>query len=137
MDGQRKNGVFEVLIVEDDSMLRSALVESARTLGMKVVESPDGFDAWTKIQNQVFEGMIIDMNLPRRPGHELVTMIRNGSRSNSSHCTIVVLSGYLKREIVEGLAGKVEKAFTKPADIEEVVQKLYDLMLEKRKKEAA
>jgi CheY-like chemotaxis protein len=125
---------FKVLIAEDDEMLREILVEAAEGAGMKVWTAIDGSEALLKSQNQHFDGILIDMNLPKRLGHEVVAMIRTEGPCQKS--TIVVLSGYLKKEVAITLAGKVDKAFTKPADIDDVIASLQNLM-EKKYKAAA
>ncbi len=123
---KNKTSKFNILIAEDDEMLRSALVEAAEGAGFRVVAAVDGSEALIKSQNQHFDGILIDMNLPKRLGHEVITMIRAGGPCKAS--VIIVLSGYLKKEIVETIAGKVNKAFTKPADIDQVIEALQSLL---------
>lgn len=132
---ETKTARYTVLIAEDNLMLRKALVEAAAAKNMNVVEAVDGSEALVKSQNQQFDGILIDMNLPKRLGHEVIHMVRKESPSQDA--VIVVLSGYLKKEVVEAIAGKVNKAFTKPADIEEVINTFHDLIQKKGPAQAA
>jgi DNA-binding response OmpR family regulator len=124
-----KMAQYSLLIAEDDEMLREALTEAAENAGFRVVAAVDGSEALVKTQNQHFDVILIDMNLPKRLGHEVISMVRAEGPCRAS--VIVVLSGYLKKEVVQAIAGKVDKAFTKPADIDQVVETLKTL-LEKR-----
>lgn len=114
-----------ILIAEDDAGLQNALAQEAEDRGFQVARASDGIEAVRKTTTQNFDVILIDMNLPKKLGHEAVKDIRTSSMCKDS--IIVVLSGYLKKEVVESLVGKIQKAFTKPADIETVMDAIVAL----------
>lgn len=129
---ESKFSKYSILIAEDDMALQDALAEAAEEKGFKVFRANDGLDAVRKAQSQTFDALLIDMNLPKRLGHEAVADIRGSGPCQKS--VIVVLSGYLKKEVVQSLVGKIEKAFTKPADIDLVISSVLSFVEQKQNK---
>ncbi len=120
---------YIVLIVEDDELLQKALFDAMKAKGIRAIIAPDGADALRKANNQAFDGIVIDMNLPKRMGHQVIEVVRsNGPCINS---VIIVLSGSLNKELLGTIARSIQKAFTKPANIETVVETLIDFMRKK------
>ena len=126
---QSKFTKYSILIAEDDTGLQDALAEAAEERGFKVYRANDGLEAVRKAQTQPFDAILIDMNLPKKLGHEAVANIRNSGPCQKS--VIVVLSGYLKKEVVQALVGKIEKAYTKPADIDLVLNGVLNFVEQK------
>ena len=120
---QKKLCKYSILIVEDDLALQEVLVLAAEERGISALVASDGSEAVMKAQAQRFDALLVDMNLPKKRGYDVVNDVKSSGLSQRS--LIFVLSGYLTKEVVGAVAGKIEKAFTKPADIDLVMETIH------------
>jgi CheY-like chemotaxis protein len=65
-----------VLIADDNRVFRAALREVFETMHVDVVESPDGRDAYAKIESQDFDLLIVDLLMPQMDGFEVMRKLR-------------------------------------------------------------
>lgn len=108
-----------VLIVEDDADFRETEVKFFQKAGFNTVTSENGLEALNKTQLQEFDLIICDITMPKMTGDAAISHIRQSVYNKNT--PIIVLSGYLDAETVNKVKGKISKAFTKPADLMEVV----------------
>ncbi len=74
--------VISVLVVEDDEVDFKLLMRSfsQRKISNSIVRAKDGLDAWEKIQTGEIQKpfiVLLDLNMPRMNGQELLNEIRN------------------------------------------------------------
>ncbi len=67
---------MKILIVEDDEKVARFLMESLRGEGYDVQHETDGFKAFSEIQVNSFDLIILDLLLPNLSGEELLKKIR-------------------------------------------------------------
>ncbi|MCC7442920.1 MAG: response regulator [Bdellovibrionales bacterium] len=116
-----------ILVVEDEK----ALAENLRTIleeeGFGVIHAATALDATVKLRNQSFCCVVLDLNLERGTGDQVVQSMRAAS-TNLNHATPVVLtSGHLNRGVLEEIGPMVQHAFVKPYSMEELLQKIRAL----------
>ena len=71
-----------------------------------------------KIKNQTFDVAFLDMHLGEDSGEKLIDLMREERMDQMNLKTpIVVISGYLDKDLVTGIAGKVQGALVKPFEI--------------------
>jgi PAS domain S-box-containing protein len=58
----------QVLVVEDEAALASAVTDALRDSGYVVEHAVDGEDAWAKVQAHAFDVVICDLKMPRVDG---------------------------------------------------------------------
>ena len=78
-----------ILIVDDETVVRSYLVRALLIMGYEVVEAPDGESAWRLAQERSFDLMITDNRMPRMGGKELARLMR----AHSPGTRILYVSG--------------------------------------------
>jgi DNA-binding response OmpR family regulator len=61
-----------VLIVEDDAMIRELIVTRLELAGYRTFTAPDGFQALRRLTEVQAEAMILDLNMPRLDGFEML-----------------------------------------------------------------
>ena len=66
----------KILIVDDDEDLLEIMVERMRMRGMTVVSAKTAIEAFTLIEQETFDVMIIDFMLPEIDGLQAIKMIR-------------------------------------------------------------
>ena len=69
-----------ILIVDDDEMVRVALVELLKPEGYGVFAVPSGLEALKKLEEETFDLMVLDIIMPEMDGIELCRRIRQLDR---------------------------------------------------------
>lgn len=67
---------MDVLIIEDDTQLNTAISEYCRLRSFNAASVKDGLDAIDKIDNETFDLFIIDINIPHVNGLDILKHIR-------------------------------------------------------------
>jgi len=89
-----------ILLVEDETPVRTALRRMLERNGFQVLEARHGADAlllWNATPGGI-DAVITDVRMPEMGGPELVRIIRRGS----PHVPVVFMSGYSKEELRNG-----------------------------------
>jgi len=109
-----------VLVVEDDTETRSALVRELASGGYTVVEAPDGRTALERWAARRPDLVLLDLGLPDMDGLAVVAAIRREAAT-----PIVILSGrYEESEKVEALDRGADDYVTKPFGVDELRARL-------------
>jgi len=75
---QEEKPVLNTIMVVDDSVtVRKVTASLLKRHGMEVITAKDGLDAVTKLQEQIPDLMLLDVEMPRMDGYELATLVRN------------------------------------------------------------
>ena len=109
-----------ILVVEDDTETRSALVRELTAGGYVVVEAPDGRTALERWAHRRPDLVLLDLGLPDMDGLRVVSAIRREAST-----PIVILSGrYEEQEKVEALDRGADDYVTKPFGVDELRARL-------------
>ncbi len=105
-----------ILLVDDESAVRTVLKGSIRKLGPKyqVVTAVDGFDALDAVQQQAFDLIVTDFNMQGMDGLELIEAIRY--QQPQARIMLMTAYGYDGLED-EAKALQVEAYLSKPLEI--------------------
>jgi CheY-like chemotaxis protein len=88
-----------VLIVDDDAFARAAVAKRIEQLGADVVRAADGFEALDVLKSGTFDLAVVDLEMPRLDGYELLGCIRG--LPNLKHLPVIVLTGKEDRASLE------------------------------------
>ena len=84
-------GALNILIVEDDPVLRSMYCAMLRLEGFAVVGVEDGVDALRHLEVSHPSAVVLDLGLPRLGGRDVQLEMRN--RTETSDIPIVIVTG--------------------------------------------
>jgi two-component system KDP operon response regulator KdpE len=105
-----------ILVVEDDTETRAALVRELVAGGYSVIEAPDGRTALERWALRRPDLVLLDLGLPDMDGLRVVTAIRREATT-----PIVILSGrYEEHEKVAALDRGADDYVTKPFGVDEL-----------------
>jgi len=97
---RRWTSELNILVVEDDEVLRESFQQLLSYLFAEVdaaVDGQDAFDQWVKKQHDI---VVTDLNMPRLSGFRLIEKIHQ----QAPHQAMIVISAYedevLRRELV-------------------------------------
>jgi two-component system, chemotaxis family, chemotaxis protein CheY len=118
---------MKFLIVDDFSTMRRIIKNVLGDLGYSnVTEADDGTTAWPLLQQNHFDFLITDWNMPGMPGLDLLKAVRADDRLNG--LPVLMLTAESKREQIAeaaqaGVNGYVIKPFT-ATTLQEKIEKI-------------
>lgn len=107
----------DVLIVDDDKNICEILKEYCINMGCfkNIVLAHDGITATQKLRNQKFSLILLDMNMPKKSGYDLIAEFDAGATNIKEN--ILVVSGTLEKDLIAKIIGRGVKTFlVKPFD---------------------
>ena len=122
---------MKILVVDDFSTMRRIVRNLLKELGFaNVDEAEDGVMALQKLQNDSFQFVVTDWNMPNMDGLQLLQTIRQSPALK--HLPVLMITAEAKRENIiaaaqAGASGYIVKPFT-AATLAEKLQKIFDKM---------
>lgn len=124
---QEKKVLRDVLIIEDDLAVCEVLMTYCKNMGCfnKIVVAQDGIIASQKLANQKFHLILVDYNLPKKNGFQIVNELENSSKQ-----AVCVVSGKLDKSVVEKFIETGVKNFlSKPFDEASFQSKVLKMLM--------
>jgi len=85
---------FKILLVDDEKFVRTALKRELKNKDYEIVEAGDGLDALQKLEQDFFDLLITDNDMPKKTGIELISEITSGQKAiKNPEMRIILLSG--------------------------------------------
>jgi DNA-binding response OmpR family regulator len=112
---------MRLLVVEDSTRLRTTVSKALRRSGYVVDEASDGEDGLWQAQAHDYDGIILDVMLPKRSGLELLTDLR----AKGKETPILLLTALSEVEDrVAGLRKGADDYLCKPFALEELLARV-------------
>ncbi|MGC3999258.1 MAG: EAL domain-containing protein [Anaeromyxobacter sp.] len=105
----------QVLLVEDDPIVRLAYTKVLRTSGLSLDTASDGMEALEKVRRGGFDAVVSDINMPRLSGIEFLRALRELSLDVP---VVLVTGGPALETAVRAVEYGAYRYLTKPVDIE-------------------
>jgi two-component system phosphate regulon response regulator PhoB len=112
---------LEVLVVDDDKLIRDVVRKTLEREGMRVVEARDGAEALEQMRLAPVDVAIVDVHMPRMTGHELVAKLR--VQDPRVH-VIMLTSAGTEADRVRGLVGGADDYVVKPFSARELAARV-------------
>ena len=115
---------MRVLLIEDETGLRTALQAALQSVGADVMMSADGLEGHYLASEYPFDVVVIDLGLPGLPGLEVIERLR----SAGSTVPILILTARGRwQDKVEGLERGADDYLTKPFEVPELLARVKAL----------
>lgn len=111
----------DVLVVDDEDMVRSIAEQLLRLNGHEVVCAQSGHEALSKMETTTFDIVFTDFGMPEMTGAELAQQIRE----DHPRLPVVLLTGYTDTETA---VENVDAILSKPFKMEELETLIQDLV---------
>lgn len=105
----------QVLLVEDDPIVRLAYTKVLRSSGLSLDTATDGIEALEKVVSGGFDAVVSDINMPRLSGIEFLRKLRELSLDVP---VVLVTGGPALETAVRAVEYGAYRYLTKPVDIE-------------------
>lgn len=116
-----------VLVVDDSKFFRELIVDVLKPLELEFHLAGDGIEALDSLRQNTFDLVLLDLNLPRMNGYELIAAVR--SDAGLKNTQLLAMSGVFRKEtdvarvVQAGADDFINKSF-KPEQLQERVRKL-------------
>ncbi|MBA3590289.1 ATP-binding protein [Methylibium sp.] len=119
-----------ILYIEDEPVNALLVVEALRGMPQwRVVVAPDGEQGLALARRLRPDVLLIDINIPRLTGDQVVRALRREAATRSLHC-IALSADALPEQIAAARAAGFDDYWTKPLDLQQMVQRLRELLAE-------
>jgi len=108
---------MKILLLEDDLILSDIIAHHLRECGFEVVHVEDGESALDAAYDNKFDLMILDINVPKKSGLEVVKTLRE---YNNTTPTIIVTAYHDTAHMKSGFESGCDDYIKKPFDLEEL-----------------
>jgi len=111
----------KILVVEDDTFLREIYIDTLKKEGYTVEAAVDGDEAYTKMKQNTWDIILLDILLPKMNGFEIVEKLRQDPTYTANNKCIIFLTnldneGDIKKALVLG-SGYIIKSQVTPGDL--------------------
>ena len=118
----------KVLLVDDEKDFLESMSERMRLRGMDVITSSSAKEALEVIENDVFDAIILDIQLPEMDGMAVLKKIK----TKHPEAQVILLTGHASLEKgVEAIKIGASDYLEKPADMEALSKKIKEAKTEK------
>ena len=116
---------MRLLLVEDDAMIGQSVHKGLKRFGWSVDWVRDGRAAELALENESYDGVLLDLGLPRKDGLDVL----RGQRSKGNDVPVLVITARDAIETrVEGLDVGADDYLVKPFNMEELAARIRALM---------
>jgi DNA-binding response OmpR family regulator len=116
---------MKLLVVEDDRMLSELIKRALTEEGYAVDVASDGDQAEALAFVNDYDGIVLDLVLPRKSGLQLLQQMRREGRLTP---TLILTGRRDKQDIVRGLDIGADDYLTKPFDLDELKARVRALL---------
>jgi len=113
-----------VLIVEDDSAIRTLIVSALKREPLEVHTAGDGLAALECVRANDYAVILLDLMMPRLNGYEFLESL--DSVGGDAHPVIIVMTAFDSGALKKLPANRVHAVLHKPFDVERVVDLVRD-----------
>lgn len=121
---------MKILIVDDSRIMRNILKNIVRELDrddIRIFEAEDGVEAYEILEKHTLDLLLLDWNMPRLDGLELVRKMR----ANVEYDIVPVLmitSEAAKYNVIEAIKEGVNDYIVKPVSEDNLLQKIKNIL---------
>jgi two-component system, OmpR family, response regulator len=111
---------MRILIVEDEPDLLRSLAQALREEGYAVDTAAEGIDGSYKAENNEYDAIVLDINLPGMDGWEILKRLRKAKKTP----VLMLTARDQTRDRVRGLDTGADDYLVKPFDLDELFARL-------------
>lgn len=115
----------QILIIDDDLVVRNSLKKVLQDLGHRVALAADGQEGLACLKQETFDLLLLDLDLPKISGWDLLDHVQK----QGARLPVVVLTAFLD-QCEPGALAQADAWLEKPPDVSRLLQTLDQLLHE-------
>lgn len=114
-----------MLIADDQDGIRMMLAQVFKSMGIDVDTALDGVGAWEHIEKTQYDLVLLDMNMPRMFGHEVLRKMRE----KEIETPVMIMTAFGEEAMIEEVRRLgITAQFEKPFDIYGMMEKVKEVL---------
>lgn len=114
-----------MLIADDQDGIRSMLAQVFMNMGIDVDTAQDGVGAWEHLEKNQYDLVLLDMNMPRMFGHEVLRKMRE----HQIDTPVMIMTAFGEEALIEEVRRLgISAQFEKPFDIYGMMEKVKEVL---------
>ena len=114
---------LKILIADDEPDILDIMAKKIFVQGYTVMKAQDGQEAWEKIQSESPDIIILDLNMPKMNGFEVLQQLRENPPEEKKWQPVIIVSARKELDdIKKGLSLEAEHYLVKPCSIEDILK---------------
>jgi len=113
---------LKILMADDEIEILKIMAKKIAQEGFDVVTALDGQEAWEKIQTETPDVILLDLNMPKMNGFEVLKALRDYPSSDKWQPVIIISTRGELEDIQKGLSLEAEHYLVKPCSIDNILK---------------
>jgi len=119
---------MRILVVDDDAVMRNIFSVMLRRAGLEVDVAEDGLIGVEMWEQEDYDLVLLDVQMPRMNGFEATAAIREKERAGGGHTPIVAVTAFaLANDKEKCLAAGMDAYLSKPVDFKKCIELVQSL----------
>ena len=114
--------ILKILLAEDEPDVLEVMAKKVANNGYEVVTAVDGQEAWDKIVQESPDIVILDINMPRMDGFQVLKLLREEPPGGKWIPVIIVSARAEIADIDQGFSLQADHYITKPCHVDDVLK---------------
>ena len=114
-----------MLIADDQDGIRTMLAQVFTNMGVDVDTAQDGIKAWEFLEREQYDLVLLDMNMPRMFGHEVLRRMREQELDTP----VMIMTAFGEETVIDEVRRLgITAQFEKPFDIYGMIEKVKEVL---------
>jgi DNA-binding response OmpR family regulator len=113
---------LKVLMADDEPDVLEIMAKKVFVQGYTVITAKDGEEAWNKIRSESPDIIVLDLNMPKMNGFEVLQQLRKTPPEEKWQPVIIVSARNELDDVKKGLSLEAEHYLVKPCPVEEIIK---------------
>lgn len=113
---------LKILMADDEPEVLEIMSKKITQEGYDVIPALDGQEAWEKIQSESPDVVLLDLNMPKMNGFEVLKALRDHPSSEKWQPVIIISTRGELEDIQKGLSLEAEHYLVKPCSVDSILK---------------
>jgi len=113
---------LKILMADDEPEVLEIMAKKIAAQGYDVIPAVDGLQAWEKIQTEVPDVILLDLNMPKMNGFKVLEELRAHPTSKKWQPVIIISTRGELEDVQKGLSLEAEHYLVKPCSVDDILK---------------